>query len=143
MNSSTISAMFTPTDSKKLLFVQEKSGVSINRNLQINRANYSHFLMLNFRLLKMKKAILKYSRTTIKSRYHLISCTKVQAVDYLDFLIFESLALRNDHPVFTVPFSPSAISMATTFFHCSHKGWIYYKQTTLIVIRNFMILLTI
>ena len=78
----------------------------------------------------MKKAILKYSRTTIKSRYHLISCTKVQAVDYLDFLIFESLALRNDHPVFTVQFSQSAISMATTFVHCSHKGWIYYKQTT-------------
>lgn len=136
--------MFTPTDSKKLLFVQEKSGVSINRNLQINRANYSHFFDVEFQTFEdMKKAILKYSRTTIKSRYHLISCTKVQAVDYLDFLIFESLALRNDHPVFTVPFSPSAISMATTFFHCSHKGWIYYKQTTLIVIRNFMILLTI
>lgn len=77
----------------------------------------------------MKKAALKYSRTTIKSRYHLIACTKVQAVNYLEFLIFDSLALRNVHPVFTVQFSPSATSMATTFFHCSHKGWIYYKQT--------------
>ena len=77
----------------------------------------------------MKKAVLKYSRTTIKSRYHLISCTKVQAVNYLEFLIFESLVLRHVHPVLTVSFLPSEASMATTFFHCSHKGWVYYKQT--------------